>query len=79
MTKRLCTSLKAVNLLHVVDTNCGVDSMTLVRLYRFLVRSKLDHGCIEYGSAHDSYLQTLDGVENASLRVCLRAVKMTVI
>ena len=39
----------------------------MLRLYRSLVRSKLDYGCIVYRSAHKSYLQMLDPVHNQGL------------
>ncbi len=72
--KKKC--LKAMNLLRVVsNTDWGADSTTLLRLYRSLVRSKLDYGCVVYGSAHDSYLQSLDRIQNAALRVCLGAFR----
>ena len=68
--------LKAINLLRVVaHTDWGADSSTLLRLYRTLVRSKLDYGCIVYGSARESYLQPLDRVQNLALRICLGAFR----
>ena len=43
--------LKALNLLNVLShTSWGADRTTLLRLYWSLVRSKLDYGCIIYGS-----------------------------
>ena len=39
----------------------------MLRLYR----SKLDYGCIVYGSARKSYLQMLDPIHNQGLRLCL--------
>ena len=72
--KKKC--LKAMNLLRVVShTDWGADSTALLKLYHSLVRSKLDYGCIIYGSARESYLQTLDCVQNAALRVCLGAFR----
>ena len=48
---------KALNLLRVVSSmDWGADRKVLLRLYRSLVRSKLDYGCIVYGSARQSYL-----------------------
>ena len=35
------------------------------------IRSKLHNGCIVYGSAHGSYLQMLDLIQNHALRLCL--------
>ena len=53
--------MKALNLIRVVaHTSWGADQHTLLHLYRSLVRSKLDYGCIVYGSAKNSYLRMLD-------------------
>jgi len=63
-------------LLHVVaHTSWGADQQTLLHLYRSLNRSKLDYGCIVYGSAHGSYLQMLDPIQNYALRLCLGAYR----
>ena len=40
-------------------TSFGANRTTLLKLYRSLVRSKLDYGCIIYGSARKSYLKCL--------------------
>ena len=49
--------LKALNLLKVVSRfDWGADSIVLLRLYRALVRSKLDYGSIVYGSAISGFL-----------------------
>jgi len=40
-----------------------------------LIRSKLDYGCIVHGSAHGSYLQMLDPIQNHALRLCLGAYR----
>ena len=40
-----------------------------------LVRSKLDYGCIIYGSARKSYLQMLDPIHNQGLRLALGAFR----
>ena len=47
----------------------------LLRLYRALIRSKLDYGCIVYGSAKPSYIKRLDTVHNQGLRLCLGAFR----
>jgi len=61
--KDKCT--KALNLLRVlVHTSWGADQETLLHLYRSLIRSKLDYGCIVYGSARGS-------IQNHALRLCL--------
>ena len=47
--------LKALNLLRVVaHMSWGGDQQTLLHLYRSLIRSKLDYGCIVYGSTRNS-------------------------
>jgi ribonuclease HI len=69
-----CT--KALNLLKVVsNTSWGADRTVLLRLYRSLVRSKLDYGSIVYGSARKSYLKKLDPIQNGGLRICLGAFR----
>ena len=63
---------KALNLLRVVSSmDWGADRKVLLRLYRSLVRSKLDYGCIVYGSARQSYLRKLDSIHNQGLRLAL--------
>ena len=60
--------LKALNLLKVLShMSWGADGTTLLKLYRSLVQSKLDYGCIIYGSARKSYLQMLDPIHNPGL------------
>ena len=69
-------SFKALNLLKVLShTSWGADRTTLLKLYRSLVRSKLDYGCIIYGSARKSYLQMLDPIHNQGLRLALGAFR----
>ena len=67
---------KALNLLRVVSSmDLGADRKVLLRLYRLLVRSKLDYGCIVYGSARQSYLRKLDSIHNQGLRLALAAFR----
>ena len=53
----------------------GADQETLLYLYRSFIRSKLDYGCIVYGSALGSYLRMLDPIQNHALRLCLGAYR----
>ena len=65
-----------MNLLKVLShTSWGADRTTLLKLYRSLVQSKLDYGCIIYGSARKSYLQMLDPIHNQGLRLALGAFR----
>ena len=62
-------NLKALNILKVIgNTEWGADRKVMLRLYRSLVRSKLDYGCIVYWAARKSYLQMLDPIHNQGLK-----------
>jgi len=68
--------MKALNILRIVaHKDWGADCATLLKLYRSHVRSKLDYGCVVYGSARKSVLESLDRVQNAALRACLGAFR----
>ena len=65
-----------MNLLKVLShTSWGADRTTLLKLYLSLVQSKLDYGCIIYGSARKSYLQMLDPIHNQGLGLALGAFR----
>ena len=67
---------KALQLLRVVaHTDWGADKSTLLKLYKSLVRSKLDYGCFIYGSARKSYLRCLDSIHHLGLRLVLGALR----
>ena len=67
---------KAISLMRVVSAqNWGADRDIKLKLYRTLIRSKLDYGCIVYGSARPSYLKILDPIPNTCLRISLNAFK----
>ena len=67
---------KSLNILKVLSrTEWGADRTTLLKLYRSLVRSKLDYGCIVYGSASKTALAKLDPVHNQGLRLSLGAMR----
>jgi len=46
-----------------------------LHLYRSLIRSKLDYGCIVYGSARPSYVKILDPSHNHASRLCFGAFR----
>ncbi|GFY78236.1 putative RNA-directed DNA polymerase from transposon BS [Trichonephila inaurata madagascariensis] len=46
-----------------------------IRLYRALIRSKLDYGSVVYSSACKSLLKILDPVHHQALRLCLGAFR----
>ncbi|GFQ70457.1 unc-112-related protein [Trichonephila clavata] len=66
-------SAKALNILKVANTRWGADRTSLLRLYRALIRSKLDYGSVVYSSACKSLLKILDPVHHQGLRLCLGA------
>ena len=67
---------KALGILRVLShLSWGSDRATLLRLYRALVRSKLDYGCEAYSSASPTVLKKLDPVHNEALRICMGAFK----
>jgi ribonuclease HI len=66
----------SLNLLNIVShRDWGGDTEVLLRLYKHLVRAKLDYGSVVYGSARNSYLSMLDPIQNQSLRLCLGAFR----
>jgi len=68
--------MKALNLLRVVaHKDWGADCVTLLSLYRSHVLSKLDYGCVVYGSARQSVLDPLDHMQKAALRTSLGAFR----
>lgn len=68
--------LRAMNIVSVISTaNVATDAKALLRVYRALVRSKLDYGSQIYGTAPASYLKFLDPVHHKGLRICLGAFR----
>ena len=71
-----CRCQSALQLLRTVSRlDWGADRETLLRLFRALVRSRLDYGSPIYGSARQSYLLKLKPVQNQGLRICLGAFR----
>lgn len=67
---------KATNILKVLSHKTwGADRVCLLRLYRSIIRSKMDYGCIVYGSARPSTLKALDPVHNLGLRLSTGAYR----
>ena len=68
--------LKALDIIKVVaNQEWGADKSVLLNLYRSLIRSKLDYGCIVYGSARPSYLKMLNTIHHQGLRLALGAFR----
>ena len=65
---------EALNLIRVVaHLKWGGDRDTLLMLYRAIVRSKFDYGCIVYGTASNTNLRQLDSIHISGLRLALGA------
>ena len=59
----------------VTHTEWGADQQTLLKLYRSLIRSKLDYTIFIYRSARRSYLKQLDPIHHEGLRQVLGAFR----
>ena len=72
---------KATRALNVMRTlsrlSWGADQEVLMRTYRIVIRSKIDYGCVVYGSANESLLKSLDTVANEAMRIVTGAFKST--
>ena len=70
---------KAIKSLDIIKclskTNWGSDRLSLLRLYRSIIRSKLDYGSFIYWTASSHVLKKLDPIHNTALRICLGAFK----
>ena len=67
---------KHLNLLKSLShTDWGSDYTTMLRLYRSIIRSKLDYGCFAYVTARSNVLELLDPIHNAAICLCLGAFR----
>ena len=57
----------------IAHTDWGADKKNLTKLYRCLIRSKLDNGCFTYGTTCKSYLRELETIDHLGLRFALGA------
>ncbi|GBM31363.1 hypothetical protein AVEN_99588-1 [Araneus ventricosus] len=68
--------VKTLNLLKILsNTSWGADFQSLLKIYKSLILSKLDYGCMVYGSASKSVLQILDPVHHLGLRLASGAFR----
>ena len=67
---------KSLNILRLLSgVRWGADRTVLLRLYRALIRSKLDYGCFIYGSANKSKLRLLDTIHHRGIRLSTGAFR----
>ena len=64
-----------LNLFCFLSPDWRADRSVLLRLYRALVRSKLDYGSIVFGPARWSVLRQLDLFHHQGLRIALGAFR----
>jgi ribonuclease HI len=75
LKKRVSQSANLLKLLN--NRNYGPPSAKLLNTYKVMIRSKIDYGSVVYNSASRNVLSTLETVQNACLRLILRAFPTT--
>lgn len=69
---------KVINILRSLSgSDWGAERDTLLLIYRAMIRSILDYGCVVFGSAAKSLLCNSDRVQAKALRVCCGAFRTT--
>ncbi|GFS90512.1 RNA-directed DNA polymerase from mobile element jockey [Nephila pilipes] len=67
---------KSLNILKVLsNTSWGADRTSLLRVYQSVILSRIDYGCVVYGSAYKTTLRKLDPVHHCALRICCGAFR----
>lgn len=67
---------KRLNLMRSISgTTWGADKSSLLTIYKALIRSILDYGCIAFNSATKESKDKLDRVQHQALRICCGAMK----
>ncbi|GBO22671.1 hypothetical protein AVEN_230200-1 [Araneus ventricosus] len=67
---------RALSILKVLsNTSWGASRLSLLRVYRAAILSKIDYGCTIYGSARQSVLQKLNTIHHSALRLCSGAFR----
>ncbi|GBN27805.1 RNA-directed DNA polymerase from mobile element jockey [Araneus ventricosus] len=67
---------RSLNILRVLSTTAwGADQLSMMRIYRAIILSKIDYGCVIYGSSRKTVLQKLDPVHHTALRICSGAFR----
>ncbi|GBM64281.1 hypothetical protein AVEN_271019-1 [Araneus ventricosus] len=60
----------SLNILKVLSkTSWGADRTSLLRIYQAVILSRIDYGCMVYGSARLTVLRRLDTVHHSALRI----------
>jgi len=76
ITKLKATCNRAMGILRsLAATEWGADQVTLMHLYRALIRSKIDYGQIVYASASSGVLKQIDSIAGDAMRIASGAFK----
>jgi len=71
-----CTKLIGI-IKSVTNHEWGADQSSCMKIYRSMIRSKIDYGCQVYGSAAETTLNSLNPVVTEVLRLATGAFKST--
>ncbi|GBO35216.1 hypothetical protein AVEN_10093-1 [Araneus ventricosus] len=67
---------RSLNILKVLSkTSWGADRTSLLRIYQAVILSRIDYGCMVYGSARATVLRRLDTIHHSALRICSGAFR----
>ncbi|GBN27822.1 hypothetical protein AVEN_28122-1 [Araneus ventricosus] len=67
---------RSLNILKVLSrTSWGADRTSLLRIYQAVILSRIDYGCMVYGSARPTVLRRLDTIHHSALRICTGAFR----
>ncbi|KAK9882925.1 hypothetical protein WA026_023813 [Henosepilachna vigintioctopunctata] len=74
--KKRCS--KDLNLLRILGKHqWGADLNCLLRIYRCLIRSKIEYGILAHSTSRRSYFKTLETIQNKALRIVVGAFPTT--
>ena len=66
--------MKDIRLIKLLsNSSWGSDSESILKIYKSIVRTKIDYGCVAYSSARKSYIKVLDPIQNSCLRLATGA------
>ncbi|GBM67535.1 putative RNA-directed DNA polymerase from transposon X-element [Araneus ventricosus] len=67
---------RSLNILKVLSkASWGADRTSLLRIYQAVILSRIDYGCMVYGSARFTVLRRLDTIHHSALRICTGAFR----
>ena len=71
---------KRINLMRCLSgTSWGANKTTLMLIYKALIRSVMDYGCIAYNTASEAIKKKLNKIQSECLRISCGAMKSTAI